>query len=117
NDSMTITVFSNGSLVGRGDEDTQQPILLTENAQPGQNFLIAVRLDNAPVGTKMYQSRLNLEAAPNRPDPNILREEILSVRPIAAAFPDGKAEREAQIDASLKAIDFAALDRGDQSAF
>jgi len=117
NESMTITVFSNGSLVERGDEDTQQPILLTENAQPGQKFLIAVRVDNAPVGTQMYRSTLTLEAAPNRPDPSILREEILSVRPLAAAFPDGKAEREAQIDASVKAIDFAALDRGDQPAF
>ncbi len=117
NDSITITVFSNGSLVERGDEDTQQPILLAENAQPGQKFLIAVRVDNAAVGTQMYRSRLNLEAAPSRPDPNVLREEILSVRPLAAAFSDGKAEREAQIDASVKAIDFAALDRGDQSAF
>src|SRR6266478_6771957 len=102
NDSMTITVFSNGSLVGRSDEDTQQPVLLTENAQPGQRFLIAVRVDNAPVGTQMYGSRLNLEAAPTRPDPNILREEILSARPLAAAFPEGQAEREAQIDASVK---------------
>src|SRR5712664_4260994 len=117
NESMTITVFSKCSLVEHGDEDTQQPILLAENAQPGQNFLIAVRVDNAPVGTQMYRSQLNLVAAPNRPDPNILREEILSVRPLAAAFPDGQAEREAQIDASVKAIDFAALDRGDQSAF
>ncbi len=117
NDSMTITVFSNGSLVGRSDEDTQQPVLLTENAQPGQRFLIAVRVDNAPVGTQMYRSGLNLEAASTRPDPNILREEIMSVRPIAAAFPEGEAEREAQMDASVKAIDFAALDRGDQSAF
>ena len=117
NESMTITVFSNGSLVERGDEDTQQPILLTENAQPGQKFLIAVRVDNAPVGTQMYRSTLTLEAAPNRPDPSILREEILSVRPLAAAFPDGRSEREAQIDASVKAIDFAALDRGDQPAF
>src|SRR5882672_3124001 len=117
NETMTITVFSNGSLVEHGDEDTQQPILLAENAQPGQKFLIAVRVDNAPVGTQIYRSQLNLEAAPNRPDPNILREEILSVRPLAAAFPDGKAEREGQIDASVKAIDFAALDRGDQSGF
>jgi len=117
NESMTITVFSNGSLVERENENTQQPILLTENAQPGQKFLIAVRVDNAPVGTHMYRSTLTLEAAPDRPDPSILREEILSVRPLAAAFPDGKAEREAQIDASVKAIDFAALDRGDQPAF
>src|SRR6267143_6918563 len=117
NETMTIAVFSNGSLVERGDEDTQQPILLTENAQPGQKFLVAVRVDNAPVGTQMYGSRLDLEAAPTRPDPNILREEILSARPLAAAFPEGQAEREAHIDASVKVIDFAALERGDQSAF
>src|SRR5260370_7177215 len=82
NDSMTITVFSNGSLVERGDEDTQQPILLTENAQPGQKFLIAVRVDNAPFGTQMYQSTLNLKAPPNRPHPNILRQALFSARPL-----------------------------------
>jgi alpha-mannosidase len=117
NEAMMITIFSNSSLVEHGNEDTQQPVLLTENAQPGQKFLVAVRVDNAPVGTQMYRSQLNLEAAPNRPDPKILREEILSVRPIATVFPNGKAEREAQIDAGVKAIDFTALDRGDQPAF
>jgi len=45
---VMISVFSNGSLVSRGDDDMQQPILLTGNAQPGQKFLIAVRID-APV--------------------------------------------------------------------
>jgi len=117
NDSITITVFSNGSLVERADEDTQQPIPLTENAQPGQKFVIAVRVDASERGTQFYQSRLRLEAAPNRPDPTVLREEILSARPMVEAFPDGKAEREAQLDAGVKAIDFAALDRGDQAAF
>jgi hypothetical protein len=76
NDSITITVFSNGSLVERGDEDTQQPISLTENAQPGQTFVIAVRVDCGEGGTHFYRSQLNLEAAANRPDPGILREEI-----------------------------------------
>src|SRR5580658_200534 len=42
---VTIAVFSNGSLVSRGDDDMQQPIPLTENAQPWQKFLIAVRID------------------------------------------------------------------------
>jgi alpha-mannosidase len=117
NDSITITVFSNGSLVERSDEDTQQPILLTENAQPGQKFAIAVRVDCGKGGTHFYHSQLNLESAPSRPDPGILREEILSARPMVEALPDGKAGREAQLDASVKAIDFAALDRGDQAAF
>jgi alpha-mannosidase len=117
NDSITITVFSNGSLVERGDEDTQQAILLTENAQPGQKFVIAVRVDAGQGGTQIYRSQLSLEAPANRPDPGVLREEILSALPMVAAFPDGKTEREAQIDSSAKAIDFKALEREDQGAF
>jgi len=31
---VIISVFSNGSLVSRGDDDMQQPISLTTNAQP-----------------------------------------------------------------------------------
>jgi alpha-mannosidase len=116
-ESLQITVFSNGSLVARGDEDTQQPIPLTENAQPSQKFLVAVRLNAAAVDTQIYRSTLRIEAAPSRPDPNILREEILSAEPMVAAFPEGKEEREAQIDATVKAIDLRALDRGDQGAF
>ena len=117
NDSITITVFSNGSLLERGDEDAQQPVLLTENAQPGQKFVIAVRVNAGDGGTHFYRSQLTLEAAANRPDPTILREEFLSARPMVAAFPEGRAEREALLDASVKAIDFTALDRGDQAAF
>jgi len=74
-------------------------------------------VDCADGGTQFYQSELKLEAVPNRPDPAILREEILSARPMIAAFPEGKTEREALLDASVKAIDFTALDRGDQAAF
>ena len=44
-DSITITVFANGSIVFHGDEDMQQPMLLTESAQPGQKYLIAARVD------------------------------------------------------------------------
>jgi alpha-mannosidase len=117
NDSITITVFSNGALVERGDEDTQQAIVLTEDAQPGQKFLIVARVNAGEGGTQIYRSQLRFESPATRPDPSILREEILSARPIVAAFPDGKAEREAQIDSAVKTIDFKALERGDQVAF
>jgi hypothetical protein len=48
-DRLGIMVFSNGALVARGDDDTQQPIPLTSNAQPDQKFLIAVRLNTSEV--------------------------------------------------------------------
>ncbi len=53
----------------------------------------------------------------NRPDPAVLRLEILSAQLLVAAYPDGKAEREQTLDAAVKAIDIAALDKSDQQAF
>jgi alpha-mannosidase len=116
-DRLGITVFSNGALVARGDDDTQQPIPLTPNAQPGRKFLIAVRLNASEVNTRIAESRLSIEPPATRPDAGILRAEILSALPMIAAFPDGKSERESQLDAAVKAIDFLALDHGEQGAF
>ncbi len=116
-EAMQITVFSNGSVVARVDEDMQQPIPLTENAQPGQKFLVAVRLEAAEVDTSLARSQLRIEPAAGRPDPGFLREEILSAQPLIAAFAEGQAARESALDAGVKAIDFSALDRGDQAAF
>jgi alpha-mannosidase len=114
---LLLTVFSNGSLVARGDEDTQQPIPLTNNAQPGQKFLVAVRLDCSEVNTQIYESQLRIQPPASRPDPEMIRTEIRSAQPLIAAFPEGKAEREGAVDAAVKAIDFTALDKGDEGAF
>ena len=114
---VTIAVFSNGSLVSRGDDDMQQPIPLTENAQPGQKFLIAVRIDAPEVETEFHHARLTIDPASGRPDPAMLRMEILAARPMIAAYEDGRAQREQQVNAAVKAIDFSLLDRNDQAGF
>jgi alpha-mannosidase len=114
---VTISVFSNGSLVSRGDDDMQQPILLTENAQPGQKFLIAARIDAPEVETLFQRAQLNFEPAAGRPDPAMLRTEILAARPLIAAYEEGRAERRQQLDASVQAIDFSPLEKNDQEAF
>ncbi|HXM61449.1 MAG TPA: alpha-mannosidase [Terriglobales bacterium] len=113
---VTIAVFSNGSLVSRGDDDMQQPIPLTENAQPGQKFLIAVRIDAPEVETEFHHAQLSIEPA-GRPDPAMLRMEILAASPMIAAYESGRSEREQQLDAAVKAIDFAPLDKNDQAGF
>ncbi len=114
---VTIAVFSNGSLVSRGDDDMQQPILLTENAQPGQKFLIAVRIDAPDVETEFHHAQLTIEPGGGRPDPAMIRMEILAARPMLAAYEEGRADRELQLDAAVKAIDFAPLDNNDQAEF
>lgn len=115
--SLMINVFSNGSLGYHGSDTSEQPIPLTQSAQPGQKFVVAVRLDAAPVPTRIVRSRLLIESPTSRPSPRLLREEILVARPVIAAYAEGKAEREQQLDAAVKAIDFSPLDRGDQAAF
>ena len=117
-DSLMITVFSNGAILYRGDDDDILPVLLTSNAQPGQKFLVAARVvTKENVQAEFFHSELTIEPPHTRPDPAFLATEILAARPILAAYEDGKAERERQLDAALKAIDFTPLDRGDQTAF
>ncbi|HEY4933632.1 MAG TPA: glycoside hydrolase family 38 C-terminal domain-containing protein, partial [Terriglobales bacterium] len=67
--------------------------------------------------TVLERAQLLIEPDPNRPDPTILRQEVLAAELLIGAYPDGKAEREAQLDAAVKAIDMSALDKGNQAAF
>lgn len=116
-DHLMITIFSNGSLVARGDEDMQHPIPLTESARPGQTFLVAVRLNAGEVDTALYESRIRIEPPVGHINPDFLRAEILAARPMIAAFPESKAEHESQLDAAVKTIDFSKLDTGGQAEF
>jgi len=114
--SLMITVFSNGAILYRGSDDDILPVLLTENAQPGQKFLVAARVVAGDgVQCEFFHSELVIAPPRTRPDPELLRTEILAARPIIAAYEDGKAQREQQLDAAVKAIDFSPLDKGDQA--
>ena len=79
---MVLTIFVNGSVVFRGSGEMQQPILLAEVAQPGQKFLIAVRVDAADIDTALFRGRLLIEPPAGRPDPALVRDEILAARPL-----------------------------------
>ena len=117
NDSITITIFVNGAVVYRGDEDMQQPIALTDDAQPGQRFLVAVRVDAAEVKTLLYRAQVAFEPPASRPDPAMLRTEILAAIPLISAYAEGKAEHEETLNAAIRAIDFSRVSKGDQAGF
>ncbi len=125
NTGILISVFVNGNMVARGDQDSQVPIALTQSAQPGQKLLIAVRvLPSGTVGccggppkTSLSAASLVFTPGEARPDPTILRQEIMAAELLVSAYPDGKAERQQQLDAAVHAIDLTALDKGDQAAF
>src|SRR5579863_4277759 len=117
-DKLMITVFSNGSVLYRGDDDNILPVLLSENAQPGQKFLIAVRVvADDTTNANFAQSEITIDPPKSRPSPALLRLQLLAARPVIAAYEDGKAEREKQLEASAGAIYFSLLDKNDQAGF
>lgn len=114
---VAISVFAGGSLISRGDDDMQQPILLTESAHSGQRFLVAVRIVSNDAATTFQRAQLLIEPAEGRPDPALLRTQIIAAQPLIAAYTVGKAEREQILDSTVKAIDFSLLDKNDQVGF
>jgi len=108
--SSLTRVFFNGSIVAQGSGRLLLPILIAEKASPGPRILVAVSTG------RLTDARLAIDY-PGQPDPDMLRREILSAEAMLAGFPNGNFEREKQLDAAVKAIDWAALDRGDQLAF
>jgi alpha-mannosidase len=115
-DGMTmLSVYSNGYTVYRGNADTLEPVSLTTHAQPDQRFLIAVRLEVGDQPRKLARSEILIEPPAARPDPTLLRLEILSLQPILQAYPD--AQRQKQLDSAVEAVDFSKLDAGDQAGF
>ena len=117
-EDLRITIFSNGAILYRGSADDILPTLLTENAEPGQKFLVAARVvAGDEQKSEFVHSEITIEPPHTRPDPSFLRAQLLSARPVIAAYEAGKAERQQQLEAALKAIDFGPLDRGDQAGF
>ena len=117
-DTLMITVFSNGGILYRGDDDNILPVLLTENVQPGQKFLVAARVVAKDTSRAQFErAEIIIEPPASRPNPALLRLEFLAARPIIAAYENGKAQREEQLDAAIKAVDFTPLEKGDQSGF
>ena len=125
NQEINVSVFANGNMIARTDGEGQVPITLTQSAQPGQKYDFSARiLATGGVGccggklvAKIIRARLLITPKYGTPDPSILRQQILAAQLLIAAYPDGRAERQQQLDAAVHAIDLSALDKGDQAAF
>jgi alpha-mannosidase len=114
-----IRVFSNGSIVEMGPENTQQPILVAEKAQPGQKYLIAAYAPANNGNAAIYYARLEVDYPPDKPNPATMRDEILAVQALGLSknFPDALKQRDAQLKAAVNQINFTPLESGDQQGF
>jgi alpha-mannosidase len=109
-------IFFNGGLVAQGENRTLDPIVLSEHAVPGERIRVAIRTPYHAENGRLNGAQLLIDN-PGQPDPGDLRGDIIAAEETAAAFPNGKDDHERQLDAAVKAIDFAALDRNDQPGF
>jgi alpha-mannosidase len=112
-----VRVFFNGSMVEMTDISTQQPVLLSENARPGEKFVVAAHVPAGRGEAEISNASLDVDYAPEQPNPLTMLQQIMAVQAASKNFPEGQAQREVQLSAAVKSIDFAALDRGDQKAF
>ena len=113
-----VRVFFNGSLVEMTqDDNNQQPIVLTQKAEPGLKVLVAIN-NPLPTGpTWLNAAAMLVDYPQGRPDPGLIANEIRSADALMSASPGGQSQRREQLDAAVKAINFASLDRGDAPAF
>ncbi len=113
-----IRVYFNGTLVEMTlDGVPEEPIVLTNKAEPGTKVLVAINIPAATGATWLDGADMLVEYPAGRPDPGLIANEIRSAYVLAGASVDGKEQRLAQLDSAVKAIDFAALDRSDGAAF
>jgi alpha-mannosidase len=110
-----LTIYYNGEKKIEGND--LDPVVLTDQAKPGEKLLVAVRA-NVPGGrTWVYAMQLEVQAPAARPDPRTLLQEFQTAQLLLNGLKEGKTEGERQLDAALEKVDLAALARGDQHAF
>ncbi|MEO6966254.1 MAG: glycoside hydrolase family 38 C-terminal domain-containing protein, partial [Acidobacteriaceae bacterium] len=113
-----IIVYFNGSRVALGEGLEKQ--LLFSNAKPGDKILVAVKMLATPEPKKVYGFPLTVTFAGNRPNPEDLRDELLSASyllPTITSEANTLASQEKTLDTAATSVDLSALDKGDQAAF
>jgi alpha-mannosidase len=113
NGPVTEILYFNGRRVGMGED--LEPMVLLDQAHPGDKVLIAVKLDRSVDRKHFLAARVRLEYPGSRPDPSKLFDEMGAVSILA---PNSTSQQmAAQLAKSSAAVDLDALARADQHAF
>jgi alpha-mannosidase len=108
-------VYLNGRRAAMGED--LEPIVLFENAKPGDRVLVTVKLTSSR-DTKHFQgAELRIEVSPGKPDPQMLWKEIFAAGGLASSLGSDAPNVMASVEAASAAVDLDALRRSDQQAF
>ena len=114
-------VYFDGKRVALGDD--LEPIVLFDQAKPGDKVLVAVKLLHTADDKRFTGATLRVELAANgtaaqaRPDPDNIRVECLTAANLLPSLTPSRRDLLSKVESAVAAIDSQALTTGDQAAF
>ena len=115
NGPMPEILYFNGRRVALGDDLEQ--IELFQNAKPGEKVLVAVKLLPTVDEKTFDHVEMKITFAPSRPNPETLREELVSASYLVPTLAPGSTADAQTLRNSIAAVDLKALDRKEQASF
>lgn len=115
NGPMPQIIYFNGRRVALGDD--LEPIVLFDDAKPGEKVLVAVKLLHTVDKKTFAGTELKIDFAENRPNPEDLRLELLSAALLVPSLSTNMSADTATLQKAISNVDLAALDSADQSKF
>jgi alpha-mannosidase len=117
NGPMPEMIYFNGRRVAMGED--LEPIVLEEDAHPGDKIAIAVKLLST-IDTKTFRgATLRIEFPQNRPNPEDLAQEFLSASVLLPSLTptsvEAKMNAMATFNSAIAAVDVSALDAAETS--
>ena len=115
NGPMPEIVYFNGRRVALGDD--LEPIVLFDNAHPGDKAVIAVKLLHTVDEKTFRGATLRIDFVENRPNPFDICQEFLSAAVLVPSLATNDASQMATLNGAIATVDLGALDAHDQQKF
>jgi alpha-mannosidase len=115
NGPMPQIIYFNGRRVALGDD--LEPVVLFDQAKPGDKVLIAVKLLQTVDKKTFAGTRLKIDFSPARPNPDDLRVEFLTSAALIPTVSKDPTRDLATLQQAIHAVDLASLDANNPAAF
>ncbi|AXC11693.1 Alpha-mannosidase [Acidisarcina polymorpha] len=115
NGPMPQIIYFNGRRVAMGDD--LEPIVLFDDAKPGDKILIAVKLLQTVDDKRFGGADARIDFAASRPNPEDLRKEFLSAAVLLPSLAPGSSTQIDTLTKAMESVDLKSLAAADQKTF
>jgi alpha-mannosidase len=115
NGTVPEIIYLDGRRVALGE--AMEPIVIFENAKPGQKILIAVKLLATADPKHFGNAAMRIDFAEDRPNPEDLRQQFLAAASLLPVVSTNLKADQATLNQAIEQVDVKALDAGKQHEF